>query len=452
MTDSHFMAYYTLWLTHTLWHTTLIDWRAIYGIIHFMPDSQIMTYCTLWLKCNAWHSTLYDWLTLYSILHIMTGEQCMAYYTLCLIHILWHATLYDWLILYGILHFMTNSHFMAYYTLWLSHTLWHNTLYDWHTLYGILYFITGLHCMAHCTFWLKSNEWQSTHYDWLTLYGTVDFMTEEQCMAYYTLWLTHILWHTALYNWFTLNSILHDWLTLYGILYVMSRSHILELREILAIPNWFQPFQCCCYVCYPGEYLRFETLISYKWAQVLEACDCLKLLSIYFNLCVDVTGVVCHQLGRLGTSLCHWLWRLCRATQLILPVFSSSPAKPSMSLVKRRLVISLPPKLTVPSWSAKASAMILTRNMSKRVGDSRHSCRSPTVVRSQSPMLLLNRTALVALSWRFLFIRIRLALMLYFFMVAQKAVCQNPVEGLLEVYEDTVEVLLVLEIFLKEHS
>ena len=45
-----------------------------------------------------------------------------------------------------------------------------------------------------------------------------------------------------------------------------------------------------------------------------------------------------------------------------------------------------------------------------------------------------------------------LALMLYFFMVAQKAVCQNPVEGLLEVYEDMVEVLLVLKIFLTEDS
>ena len=44
--------------------------------------------------------------------------------------------------------------------------------------------------------------------------------------------------------------------------------------------------------------------------------------------------------------------------------------------------------------------------------------------------------------------RLRLVLMLYFFMVAHKAACKNPVEGLLEVYEDMVEVLLVLEIFL----
>ena len=41
---------------------------------------------------------------------------------------------------------------------------------------------------------------------------------------------------------------------------------------------------------------------------------------------------------------------------------------------------------------------------------------------------------------------VRLMLMLYFFMVA------HPVEGLLEVYEDVVEVLLVLEIFLTENA
>ena len=41
--------------------------------------------------------------------------------------------------------------------------------------------------------------------------------------------------------------------------------------------------------------------------------------------------------------------------------------------------------------------------------------------------------------------RIRLVLM-YFFMVAYKAACQNLVEGLLEVYEDMVEVLLAEDI------
>ena len=47
---------------------------------------------------------------------------------------------------------------------------------------------------------------------------------------------------------------------------------------------------------------------------------------------------------------------------------------------------------------------------------------------------------------------IRFVLMLYFFMVGHKADMRNPVEGLLEVYEDMVEVLLVLDIFLTEDS
>ena len=42
----------------------------------------------------------------------------------------------------------------------------------------------------------------------------------------------------------------------------------------------------------------------------------------------------------------------------------------------------------------------------------------------------------------------RFVLMLYFFMVVHKAAFQNPVKGLLDVYENLVEVLLVLEIFL----
>ena len=46
---------------------------------------------------------------------------------------------------------------------------------------------------------------------------------------------------------------------------------------------------------------------------------------------------------------------------------------------------------------------------------------------------------------------IRFVLMLYCFMVAQSCM-PNSVKGLLEVYEDMVEVLLVLEIFLMENA
>ena len=44
-------------------------------------------------------------------------------------------------------------------------------------------------------------------------------------------------------------------------------------------PNSFQPCQCCWCLCNPGEYLRLGIFFSYNWAQVLEVCDCLKLLS-----------------------------------------------------------------------------------------------------------------------------------------------------------------------------
>ena len=42
--------------------------------------------------------------------------------------------------------------------------------------------------------------------------------------------------------------------------------------------------------------------------------------------------------------------------------------------------------------------------------------------------------------------------MLFFFMVAHKNCMPNPVEGLLEVYEDMVEIVLVLEIFFTQNA
>ena len=47
--------------------------------------------------------------------------------------------------------------------------------------------------------------------------------------------------------------------------------------------------------------------------------------------------------------------------------------------------------------------------------------------------------------------RIKLVLVLYFFMVAYKAACQT-LSKTFEVYEDMVEVLLILEIFLQENA
>ena len=90
--------------------------------------------------------------------------------------------------------------------------------------------------------------------------------------------------------------------------------------------------------------------------------------------------------------------------------------------------------------------MILSRNMLKRVGESRHPCRTPTVVRNQSPMLPLKSTAQVAQE---VFDDLDKVCADVVLLHGCPQSCKpNPVEGPLEVYEDMVEVLLVLEIFL----
>ena len=59
--------------------------------------------------------------------------------------------------------------------------------------------------------------------------------------------------------------------------------------------------------------------------------------------------------------------------------------------------------------------------MLKSVGDSRHPCRTLTVVQNQSPMLLLKITALVALSYRCSMVRTSLEPML----VSHRAACHT---------------------------
>ena len=71
----------------------------------------------------------------------------------------------------------------------------------------------------------------------------------------------------------------------------------------------------------------------------------------------------------------------------------SSSARASMSSASRRLVIFLPPMLTFPSCSSRASDMIRSRKMLKRVDDRRHPCLTPTVVLNHSPMLPICRSA-----------------------------------------------------------
>ena len=53
----------------------------------------------------------------------------------------------------------------------------------------------------------------------------------------------------------------------------MRQSHLGTERNAPVIPNCFQPCQCCCHLCSPGEHLRLGTLVGYNWAQVPEACE-----------------------------------------------------------------------------------------------------------------------------------------------------------------------------------
>ena len=80
--------------------------------------------------------------------------------------------------------------------------------------------------------------------------------------------------------------------------------------------------------------------------------------------------------------------------------------------------------------------------MLKRVGEGKHPFRSPPVVRNQSAMLPLQRTALVAVLKRCLITRIRLALMFVLHGFPQSCM-RNPVEGLFEVSQDMVVVLSI---------
>ena len=77
-------------------------------------------------------------------------------------------------------------------------------------------------------------------------------------------------------------------------------SRILELREILlSIQTGFSPVNAAV-VC-----AILESISCLEPSSVITEPRYLKLttVSIHFDLCVDATGVVCHQLGLLGTDL-----------------------------------------------------------------------------------------------------------------------------------------------------
>ena len=80
-------------------------------------------------------------------------------------------------------------------------------------------------------------------------------------------------------------------------------SRILELREILLSFQTGSSLVSAAVVCAILESISGLEPSSVITAQALEACDCLKLLSVHFDLRVGATGVVCHHLGLLDTDL-----------------------------------------------------------------------------------------------------------------------------------------------------
>ena len=94
--------------------------------------------------------------------------------------------------------------------------------------------------------------------------------------------------------------------------------------------------------------------------------------------------------------------------------------------------------------------MILSRNMLKRVDESRHPCRTPTGVRNQSAAVEEDGTGGLVIEVFDDLNKVCADVVLLH--GCPQSCMPNPVEGLLEVYEDMVEVLLVLEIFLTENA
>ena len=81
-------------------------------------------------------------------------------------------------------------------------------------------------------------------------------------------------------------------------------SHILELREIsLSFHTGFYLVNAAVVCAILESISGLEPSSVITESTYFEACDCLQLLSTYFNLCVDASGVVCHQLGLLGTDI-----------------------------------------------------------------------------------------------------------------------------------------------------
>ena len=162
----------------------------------------------------------------------------------------------------------------------------------------------------------------------------------------------------------------------------------------------------------------FSFLIAAVACAILERISCLeppsvttaprylKLVTVSnfcpftFFLSLDAIGAACHQFDLLSTDI-HLIPCVVQVLSRHSNTASSScssSARASMPSANRRLVIFLLSMLSFPSCSSRASGMIRSRKMLKRLSDRRHPCLTPTVVLNHSPMLPFIWTALVASS------------------------------------------------------
>ena len=90
--------------------------------------------------------------------------------------------------------------------------------------------------------------------------------------------------------------------------------------------------------------------------------------------------------------------------------------------------------------------------MLKRVGESRHPCRTPTVFSEPVSYAAVEEDGTSGLVIEVFDGLDKICAAVVLLYGCPQSCIPNPVEGLLEVYEDMVEVLLVLDIFLTENA
>ena len=96
--------------------------------------------------------------------------------------------------------------------------------------------------------------------------------------------------------------------------------------------------------------------------------------------------------------------------------------------------------------------MILSRNMWKRVGESRHPCQTPSCRSEPVSYAAVEEDCTSGLVIEIYDDSDKVGADVEGLHGCPRSCMPNPVEGLLEVYENLAEVLLVLEIFLTEDS